>query len=88
MGEVPERCDIVIRHGTLVDGTGGPPRPADVAVSGDRIVAIASEWSVDRFAAADRLQPAGAVYFMMDEEDVRRVLAYPHSMIGSGREPS
>ena len=48
---------------------------------------IAAEWSVDRFAAADRLQPAGAVYFMMDEEDVRRVLAYPHSMIGSDGSP-
>ena len=33
--------------------------------------------------AAARLQPAGAVYFMMSEEDVRRVLAYPHTMIGS-----
>ena len=48
---------------------------------------LAAEWSVDRFAAADRLQPAGAVYFMMDEEDVRRVLAYPHSMIGSDGSP-
>jgi N-acyl-D-amino-acid deacylase len=33
--------------------------------------------------AARRLQPAGAVYFMMSEEDVRRVLAFPHTMIGS-----
>ncbi len=33
--------------------------------------------------AAARLQPAGAVYFMMSEEDVRRVLAFPHTMIGS-----
>ena len=55
--------------------------------AGRDLDAIASEWSVDRFAAADRLQPAGAVYFMMDEEDVRRVLAYPHSMIGSDGSP-
>jgi N-acyl-D-amino-acid deacylase len=33
--------------------------------------------------AVERLQPAGAVYFMMSEEDVRRILAYPHTMIGS-----
>jgi N-acyl-D-amino-acid deacylase len=33
--------------------------------------------------AAHRLQPAGAVYFMMSEEDVRRVLAFPRTMIGS-----
>jgi N-acyl-D-amino-acid deacylase len=33
--------------------------------------------------AAARLQPAGAVYFQMDEADVQRILAYPHSMVGS-----
>lgn len=32
--------DLVIRGGTVVDGTGGAPRPADVAVDGDRIVAV------------------------------------------------
>jgi N-acyl-D-aspartate/D-glutamate deacylase len=31
---------IVIRGGTLIDGTGKPGRPADVAVEGDRIVAV------------------------------------------------
>jgi N-acyl-D-amino-acid deacylase len=29
------------------------------------------------------LQPAGAVYFAMDEADVRRILAHPLTMIGS-----
>ncbi len=33
--------------------------------------------------AARTLQPGGGIYFMMDEADVRRILAYPHSMIGS-----
>jgi N-acyl-D-amino-acid deacylase len=33
--------------------------------------------------AAERLQPAGAIYFMMDETDVQRILAYEHTMIGS-----
>ena len=40
MSKAPGRCDIVIRHGTLVDGTGGPLRTADVAISGDRIAAV------------------------------------------------
>ena len=32
--------DLLIRNGTVYDGTGGPPIRADVAVRGDRIVAI------------------------------------------------
>ena len=32
--------DLVIRNGTLVDGTGAPARPGDLAVQGDRIVAV------------------------------------------------
>jgi N-acyl-D-amino-acid deacylase len=38
--------DLVVRGGTVVDGTGAPARPADVAVDGDRIVAV-----VDRSGA-------------------------------------
>ena len=44
---------------------------------------IAADWGLDRAAAAERLQPAGAVYFSMDEADVRRILAFPETMIGS-----
>ncbi len=32
--------DLVIRGGTVVDGSGAPPRVADVAIEGDRIVAV------------------------------------------------
>lgn len=32
--------DIVIRHGEVADGTGAPPRRADVAVDGDRITGV------------------------------------------------
>lgn len=32
--------DLVLSGGTLIDGTGAPARPADVAVVGDRIVAL------------------------------------------------
>lgn len=44
---------------------------------------IAAAWGCTETTAAERLQPAGAIYFIMDEEDVRRVLSYPHAMIGS-----
>ncbi|MDO9176501.1 MAG: amidohydrolase family protein, partial [Actinomycetota bacterium] len=32
--------DILIRDGTVVDGTGAPSRPADVGIVGDRVVAV------------------------------------------------
>ena len=39
-GPAPEPYDVVIRGGTVIDGTGDPPRAADVAIRGDRIVAV------------------------------------------------
>jgi len=44
---------------------------------------IARDWGVDIDTAVTRLQPAGAIYWMMDEADVRRVLAFEPTMIGS-----
>jgi len=44
---------------------------------------IAAEWGVSQKDAARRLVPAGAVYFQMQEDDVRRVLSFPSTMIGS-----
>lgn len=44
---------------------------------------LADEKGVDIDALIDALQPAGAIYFSMDEADVERVLAYPETMIGS-----
>lgn len=44
---------------------------------------IAAEWGLSQKQAAKRLNPAGGVYFSMDEDDVRRIMAYPDSMIGS-----
>jgi len=44
---------------------------------------IAAEWGCTQQEACDRLQPGGACYFQMSEEDVQRVLKYPATMIGS-----
>jgi N-acyl-D-amino-acid deacylase len=35
-----EAFDVLIRGGTIYDGTGGPPRRADVGIRGDRIAAV------------------------------------------------
>ena len=52
-------------------------------MSGRYLTDIADEWGVDLLVAADRLLPAGAIYFQMDEADVQRILSHPTSMIGS-----
>ena len=44
---------------------------------------IVREWGVDKLEAVRRLQPASAIYFMMREDDVRRILAFEHTMVGS-----
>lgn len=36
----PPDYDVIIRNGTVYDGTGGPPRREDVGIRGDRIAAI------------------------------------------------
>jgi N-acyl-D-amino-acid deacylase len=52
-------------------------------VAGRDLREIAAEWGVSPHEAADRLQPAGAIYFMMDEADVRAALSHPGAMVGS-----
>jgi len=51
--------------------------------AGRELPAIAAAWGVSVKEAVDRLQPAGAIYWTMDEADVQRVLSFPHTMIGS-----
>ena len=34
--------DVVIQHGTLIDGSGAPRQTLDIAIRGDRIVRIAA----------------------------------------------
>src|SRR5256884_1388645 len=38
--ELPEKFDVVIKTGTVYDGTGSEGRKADVAIRGDRIVGV------------------------------------------------
>jgi N-acyl-D-amino-acid deacylase len=44
---------------------------------------IAKDWGVAKDEAARRLSPGSAIYFMMDEHDVQRILAFDETMIGS-----
>ena len=38
--QAPQRLDLIIRNGVVVDGSGGPRRIADIGVRGDRIVVV------------------------------------------------
>lgn len=51
--------------------------------AGRELDEIARDWGVDIDTAVAKLQPAGAIYWLMDEADVRRVLAFEPTMIGS-----
>lgn len=70
--QVTDAYDILV--------TWSEPEPAQ---GGRLLAAIAADWGVTLLQAAARLQPAGAVYHCMDENDVRRILAHPLTMIGS-----
>jgi N-acyl-D-aspartate/D-glutamate deacylase len=50
--------DLVIRGGTVVDGTGAPARQADVAVDGDRITAVGE---VDAAGAGRVIDASGRI---------------------------
>ena len=52
-------------------------------LAGRMLTGIAAEWGVTLHEACERLLPAGAIYFQMDEADVQRILAHPGAMIGS-----
>lgn len=50
---------------------------------GRTLESVAAELGCDTIEAARRIEPAGALFFLMDEDDVRRVLRHPLTMIGS-----
>ena len=56
---------------------------AEPTQAGRMLDAIAVDWGVAPRDAARRLQPAGAVYHCMAEDDVNRILAHPLTMVGS-----
>ncbi len=67
-----EAEDVLVTHSA--------PYPA---AGGRRLAEVAAELGCSEVEAAERLAPAGAIYFQMDEDDLRRILAYPRTMIGS-----
>ncbi|PNK90050.1 N-acyl-D-amino-acid deacylase family protein [Serratia odorifera] len=56
--------------------------------AGKTLQQIATDWQLSLHDAAKRLMPAGAIYYNMDERDVRRVLSYPVTMVGSDGLPN
>ena len=62
-----EKFDIVIRGGRLIDGTGAPSVAMDVAISGERITAIAAPddsghwWGALEIDASDRVLAPGFI---------------------------
>lgn len=77
LGQVTSDFDITI--------TWSEPEPEQ---GGRNLADIADSWGVSLIDAAKRLQPAGAIYHNMLEEDVARVLKYPKTMIGSDGLPN
>jgi N-acyl-D-aspartate/D-glutamate deacylase len=75
--QVDERVRIVITWST--------PHPE---IAGQTLEQIALAWGMKQGEAAARLQPAGAIYHCMTEEDVRRILQHPATMIGSDGLPN
>ncbi len=52
-------------------------------VAGIPLDQVARDMGLTEEAAIAALSPAGAIYFCMDEGDVRRILAFEHTMVGS-----
>lgn len=73
---IPELVDGIIK--ILI--TGSRPHPE---MAGKYLADIAATWHCTEREAAQRLGPGGACYFQMAEEDMQRILKYPHTMIGS-----
>lgn len=78
-------ASTILRHDYIGRGirvlvTFSEPHPE---VMGQYVDDLAIRWGITEREVVDRLQPGGAVYFMMDEEDVRRILSHPRAMVGS-----
>jgi N-acyl-D-amino-acid deacylase len=73
---IPDR----LRQDVPTQITWSVPHPE---MSGRMLDAIAKDWNVSNYEAAERLLPAGGIFFQMDEPDVRRIMAHHLAMIGS-----
>jgi len=69
-----------LRKDVPVQITWSVPHPE---LAGRMLEDIARDWNLDPKVAAERLTPAGAIYFQMDEPDVQRIMAHRLAMIGS-----
>jgi len=52
-------------------------------MAGRMLSDIAAEWGLPLKEAAEKLLPAGGIFFQMDENDMRRIMQHPRAMIGS-----
>lgn len=73
---IPDR----LRPDVPVQVTWSVPHPDQ---AGRMLDDIARDWNVTPSEAAERLLPAGAIFFQMDEADVQRIMAHRLAMIGS-----
>jgi N-acyl-D-amino-acid deacylase len=69
-----------LRPDVAVQITWSVPHPE---LAGSMLDGIARDWGMTPREAAERLLPAGAIFFQMDEQDVQRILAHRLAMIGS-----
>lgn len=82
----PYVAGSTVLDAAMVDGvidilvTWSTPHPE---AAGRWLAELAAGWGCTQREACARLQPAGACYFQMREDDVQRVLAHPATMIGS-----
>ena len=52
-------------------------------ISGEDLNDLSEKFGLSIDKTIDKLYPAGAIYFQMDDEDLNRILKFPGSMIGS-----
>ncbi|MFE8646935.1 amidohydrolase family protein [Sphingomonas sp. NCPPB 2930] len=73
------RLDRVrIARRTMITWSDGHP-----AAQGRDFADVQAEWGLDDQRTLARLAPAGAIYFLMDEADVERIMCHPLAMVGS-----
>ncbi|PLC48981.1 D-aminoacylase [Pollutimonas subterranea] len=69
---------IMISKRTMVTWSKGYPEAA-----GRDFADVMQELGLDEQGTMDRLMPAGAIYFLMHEDDVARIMTHPMTMVGS-----